>query len=251
MLHAVFMIAAGLFIYFVFRKNLFPSLICIGVLNIGLYILTRSRTGLLTVFCMIAIATLYALPRFRKWTMRLSVPLFVFIVVFQLFLTIFYQKSSPLMEYINGLLMGRAMQAQYYLLHYHVSMFGTYIPDLTRTTFHYYLDFGYSRLLINFGWLTLLLYVFANVHTLLIYKSRRKPEYMLLIMTFAIAGFTENYIYYCYINITLMFFSVLLFGGSLYRSRLIDVLVLALQKIPGYKQTRHILHKCLRPWLEY
>jgi hypothetical protein len=125
------------------------------------------------------------------------------------------------------------------------------MAELGAAGFHYVLDFGYARLLINFGWVVLLLYIYANIHTILACSARKKPEIVLLIMTFGVAGFGENYIYYIFLNVSMLFFSWLLFGGALYRNRALNRLAAWMPlHCKGYVPARALLRRHLRRWLE-
>lgn len=250
-LQAAFLIAAALFLYLEFRRHFLPALLSVGVLNVGMYFVTQSRTGAAAVFCMILLAILYRLPKTSEKATRCSGALFLLIVLTQLALTFTYRKGSPFSNLADGLLQGRVMQSNFYLQEYHVSALGHNMAELGAAGFHYVLDFGYARLLINFGWVVLLLYIYANIHTILACSARKKPEIVLLIMTFGVAGFGENYIYYIFLNVSMLFFSWLLFGGALYRNRALNRLAAWMPlHCKGYVPARALLRRHLRRWLE-
>lgn len=216
MLHAVFAILSILLLYLEYDKHIIITIFFIAIVNVLLYFFTRSRTGLIAVFFALITLILYKKSNQKRLSMLISMFVVIALSAFQIFITIMYGLNFDFLNKLNSLFQGRILQANYYLLTYKLHLLGIYIPDLTRTSFHYYFDFAYMKIIVNYGIIFFVVYAFANIKTMITLINEKQQKEMFMLTSFIFIGFSENYILYIFLNVSMILFTNIIFKKNLW-----------------------------------
>lgn len=151
-----FVLAVGLYVYF--AKLKWQHYVLLSVLNIGLYILTISRTGLAVtqlVICAAWIARYYKEKNW-KWTYYCGYAILAVSMILTLIGVIWGTTWNPVMEKINSLLSGRLEFAYWWA---DISRWHFFATAGTKEL----VDNGFAVLFCDYGVLYGCIYLFLNV----------------------------------------------------------------------------------------
>lgn len=204
-----FMLISCLFIYIYYGKVKVWHLAVALILNWVLYFYTLSRSGALTftaVLLYISIIKLIKDQSKKKLFNRIFLVL-VFAGAFVMtWLPILY-KNNAFFEMINQFSTGRISQANVYYKSFGLNPFGEYLDVLYEEKPKWFLDIGYTKILINNG---IVPYVFVMLNYIVLginYFINNQYRKILLIIMALISMYFENMCTYIFMNITLVWFA--------------------------------------------
>lgn len=205
--HVSFSIIVVLWGYLYFDKVTFPKILCIGILNYILYYWTFSRAGFIVLT--IYIIALYLVKRinfFKKNISKILNLLLLFSIAISFIMAWGYGKYE-IFSSINSLFTGR-LRYMSMLLNYTPHLFSGGIYDNIK------FDNGYFDLIYNCGILSTLWYIIIQLRTNKFVKKNNLEKESLMIAFFIVYNIIENYYASIVMNISLMFFTYIIFDKS-------------------------------------
>lgn len=209
-----FFILVLLYLYLYFDRVRYINYIIIIILSHILYLITDSRTGYLIVIISIIITCIFKSHKLikMKGVKILLICMPIICSTFSIFVGLFYDSKNIILKELNTLLSGRLELSNRFLKMYKVKLFGQSIIEGSDLNGSYLrIDNGYISLLLGYGIIIFLIFVFTQVILLKKYVNEAKYKEVMLIVVFLIYGVTEVYIYNIFINISLLFISDLLY----------------------------------------
>lgn len=206
-----------LFLFLNFDQFNYKYFIIFNILNIIVYFISQSRSGAFTLFTILLYPMMLSLLK-QIYMKRIFSIIFlssIGILILFVILATFTYNESPLFKYLNTILTGRLYQANFYFKNFGASLFGHYLEYLNDPNAVAILDIGYSKLLINNGVISLLMFVIGYIKVL--YKSLKLNKFniILLVSTTLIHLLIENTMTYIFMNISLLYFGCLLFNKEI------------------------------------
>lgn len=201
-------------LYFVNYFEKMNQLHCLFILILSfiVYILTNGKTGLLVnIFISIILFIIKSL-RNKVRAMKLIGAFIIGMTLLVIMGSILYNQFS-LFHAISQLMSGRLQQAHFYYEKYGLTLFGTLIEELQGNYkfWHYMLDCGHMRLLVNYGVLYFILFEFFNFSLLIKSILSGNCKLFVMISAFILYGCSENYISFVFMNVSLLLFYDILF----------------------------------------
>jgi len=209
-LHMHFFIIIVLIIYVLYDKFKISYALIIMLANYILYKYSMSRTGFLSVFIILILTFI-----FKEFTRRnISIPKILawvvpFASLFSVYCSKYFSYNSNILVFINNLLQGRISNSNYYWKLNGVSLLG---QKLISNTTDLILDNSYVILWLNFGLIILIIFNILYVFTS--YQLIKDNNYagLLMIILFALYGVTEGFLSNIFLNISLVYFSILFYN---------------------------------------
>ncbi|RYL93956.1 hypothetical protein [Sporolactobacillus sp. THM19-2] len=209
-------------LYLFSKKIRWFHLTILGLLNIGTYFITFSRTSLI---CTILFIILFVLNEktellqksYAKITLLLSVPITFILGVLPAIL----YKDSKFYNLLNDVLANRLIQGHYYIEKYGISIFGQPMPlsieimnPKTNWMEHWVVDSAYLRILIQHGILVLFIaFLFVAVKSTLFARRDMMIELSIVVVGL-LYGVFERYAYNLFIYPpSILLFILLPFNG--------------------------------------
>ncbi|AZP04919.1 hypothetical protein [Jeotgalibaca ciconiae] len=204
--------------YLVIRQDQIKKyeLVILLLLNFLLFYYSFSRTATMLIVLLIAISFVltfnpFKINQYMKKIMKYAI-IITFAGAFLVMILSFAYHLTPnnLIELFNRLLSRRIEQANWYFTENGLSLMGQYIPEIfVKESMQFVLDNGYMRVLIQFGFIPFILLM-----TGLILTSKRLYEassyYELSMLCVSLIFFIlENYLGFIFINISLVYISVI------------------------------------------
>ncbi|RHP34974.1 hypothetical protein [Lachnotalea sp. AF33-28] len=185
-LHCYLFLILCLYIYAYFDKIKIWQIVIAAVINISMFWLTASRTGVAAISLLLV---LYLFVRYcssiatSKIWMIGTIAGYLGIVVISVCAVIW--NFNPVFAWLNKLLTGRIDLAHNYLFEYSVGLFGSKIPD------GFYLDHGWIGVLMFWGIVWFIIYQVAML--VLLYTSNKHGELavVIIILISALYGIAE------------------------------------------------------------
>lgn len=208
-LHITYFVLCAYIIYELADDYNFKHLIFMMIGNALVFIYSISYTGFgITALLLAGGIYVKVRPKFNileKAAINLILPLLI-IVSFVLPLILY----MPWVEKINDILGSRILLANLFLQPEYVSLFGIKTADIVRSSMT--LDSSYIWGFINYGIIPFILLMAAYFILIFDYTRKQKTRELLIILSFLIAGFTEQLLFNTsFKNITLFFIGELLF----------------------------------------
>lgn len=207
--HNYFLLISCLYIYIYYGKIKVWHIILMLFLNWGLYLFTLSRSGALTFTAVLVYLFLIKIiknDRKRKLCNSIFTFLLVFGALLITVLPIIYRENF-IFDFINNLSTGRILQANVYYKAFGLHLFGEYLDILYEENPRWFLDIGYTKILINNG---IIPYIFFMLgYCILIIKFSLVKQYrkILLLVMFFVNMYFENVYTYVFMNLTLLWFA--------------------------------------------
>lgn len=208
-----FYIIILLFIYIYYKRINIVHCSWIFLLSLILFKLTDSRTGLLSVLLSLLIVWILKSNLVKKKIVKKLIVLTpLFCNVFSILTAYYYSPNNNVIEGLNNILTGRIGLANRFLNNYKITLFGQKIVEGSNLNGAYLrIDNGYISLLLAYGIIISLIYIVLQTIILRKFISEKRYKEILLILSFAIYGITEVYIYNIFVNISLIFLSEILY----------------------------------------
>lgn len=224
-LHLIYIYISTCLLYFKFDHLKARDIIVVSILNILLFILTKSRTGLIIGFIM---AFLYLIFKYTKIcdknVMRKSIQIAcIIIVIVSILVTILYGNSS-ILENINKVLTGRLEYANRHFNQYGITLFGKNMQIIGA------LDFGIIAVLLKYGIVPYIVIVGGMIVLIGKYLQEKKFNRVVMLLTFLIYAITEDVLYYMFINSSLIFLVDLLFNKNDEKRKNVDKRIVSSEK---------------------
>jgi len=196
-LHGTLWYITAMLVYLYFKKMKWTHYLVISVLNIGLYMLTLSRTGMFVIqIVIIAACILCYWPKIAKeiWIYLLGEICIVAAMVLSLVSVTIPKENSPLLQLFDNFLTGRIVLAYKganivnWRLLSHAGELGE-------------VDNGWVTTFFNYGYLVGIVFVAVQIYLIYIAYKRRNGIYLVILVTNAFytlmeATYTMNGAYY-------------------------------------------------------
>lgn len=203
--HLAFIIIILLVMYLYYERMSILPIFLLAVLNILTYLRSYSRTSVLIGFIAIGLMIWFKSGYFTKLKNALCIGIIPAACLISVIPALLYDKI-PNLRAIDQLLQWRITFSRHYLTSYGLSLFGNNLNADPMV-----LDSGYVELVINYGLIFTFLYLAA--YMVLIFRFIKEKMYreLLFITCFSIYGLTESFIPNLFVNLSLIFFSKLIF----------------------------------------
>ncbi len=183
------------------RKIKISHLIFINVLSIYIYKVTGSRAGLIIILGFTIIVGLAKLSKIvRVLVKKFAIIGAIIIAAFSVF-GVFFYAVIPFLKQIDEILSGRLSQPLYYFALYLPQPFGNYIREFQivgARPKHFTIDNGYIRILIEWGYLYLIFYLFGYWMT--IKRLIKQNEYVIMITILSVLLYMLSESVFCSLN---------------------------------------------------
>lgn len=132
--------------------------------------------------------------------------------------TIFVINSSLLKTMVSGTLLSRVIQAENYYTAYGIKVFGNVLQinnkndNWSLISNLYTLDNAYMYMLLGYGIIAFILFLYAEVKLFLLFARKRNYEILTVLALYAIYGFMEIIFIRMDMNFTLLFIGILIWG---------------------------------------
>lgn len=204
-------VVSVLLLYLKLPRIQLRHILILTIVNLGVYLLTFSNTGLTLWFF-----TAFIMWRIKKednWIQRISRIsqwLFLALVIAIVCVVIFYTPDNPIAGLVNRLVTGRVLWAHQHWTAVGFTMWGRTL----NTELGGELDCGYVNLLLNYGFIIFLIYC-GVVFLLLKRLGRRKayPEQAVL-WFFHLFFIMESFIMVVPVNVTFIFIADLIYSNG-------------------------------------
>lgn len=202
-------------LYIYYNKIKIYHIILFVIGEYGVYLATKSNTGLIVVSITLLMFIVVKYFPMQKFNIKVIASAIIIIIAFFTILPIIYDKNISILKLLDKLMTGRLRQANYYYLNYGIRLFGNDIrADLLKVNTDNILDMGYAKMLINNG---LFFYIIVVGGYLLLIKRAIKEQRKDIIVFFGamlIYLLSENVATYIFMNVTMMSFSEILFKAN-------------------------------------
>lgn len=210
MASAYYSIIISLFCYLRKDKIKIWNLLTFWGLGIGVYLLTKSMTGLV-------ICSFYVILMLLFKSGVLKIKFIKYLIFITLVLVIAFFTIAPItynsnLSKINEMLTGRISQSNYYINKYGVNLWGNNVfKDLNSKTTDNILDDGYIRILMVNGLVSYIFVLYGYIKIL--NATLRIENYNLfnLICFFILYLCVENVATYIFMNVTFLLFKTIIF----------------------------------------
>lgn len=209
-LHMHFFIIIILIIYVLYDKFKISYAIIIMLANYILYKYSVSRTGFLSVLVILILTFIFKELTRRKISIsKITAWIIPLATTFSLISSMYFSYNSRVMISLNNLLQGRISNSNYYWKLNGVSLLG---QKLISDTTDLILDNSYVILWLNFG--LIILIIFNILYVITSYQLIKDNNYagLLMIISFALYGVTEGFLSNIFLNISLIYFSILFYN---------------------------------------
>lgn len=208
-LHITYFVLCAYIIYELADSYTLKHFILLMLGNVLVFIYSISYTGFgITALLLAGGIYVKIRPRFNlveKIAANLLLPLLI-VVSFVLPLILY----MPWVQKINDILGSRILLANLFLLPEYISLFGVNTVEVVKSSMT--LDSSYIWGFINYGIIPFTLLMIAYLILVANYSHRQKTRELLIVISFLVAGFTEQLLFNTsFKNITLLFLGELLF----------------------------------------
>lgn len=207
--HNYFLIISSLFTYIYYKKIKTTHLAVMIGLNCLLYCFTLSRSGAITFIIaygyLIFVKMCKNSNTIKKTNIIFLSILFMGGVIITI-LPIIYQKNT-ILEFINQISTGRIEQANVYYKSFGIHPFGSFLDILHEDKPKWYLDIGYTKILINNG---IVPYIFIFGFYILItirFCRKSQTKKIFLVVTVLVSMYFENMCTYIFMNVSMLWFA--------------------------------------------
>lgn len=182
-----------------------------------IYVICKSKTGLILDLVLVLGLFLFKTVNLSKKLFKRLIFLFCFIALVLGLVGVFLCNIVPFFTKMNQILSGRYVQAQILLFKYGIHPFGSFVEELddaSRVKLIESLgvsnvplcDNGYARLLIQYGIVYLIFYIFTFWKTIGLYRKNNQFSYLLPLLLVLVATISETFwlnVNYCILYLCL------------------------------------------------
>lgn len=211
---AILLINYALRDYYKIKMHNIVSIFFIALL---VYVICKSRTGLMLNLILVLGLFLFKTVRPSKTLFKRMIFIFCFLALFLGLVGVFLCNIVPFFTKMNEVFSGRYAQAQLLLLKYGVRPFGSFIEELDDAGRAKLIesmgasnvplcDNGYARLLIQYGIVYLVFYIFAFWKTIGYFRKNNQFNYLLPLLLVLVATISETFwlsVNYCILYLCL------------------------------------------------
>lgn len=195
--------AALVFLGFIiwYKKIKIIHLILINIFSYYVYFETGSRAGLIIVLGFTVAVGLVKISKVTRFCVRKLAFTGAIIIAFFSIFGVFLYPLIPFFQQMNKILTGRLSQPLYYFALYQPMPFGNYIREFQvegARPKQYTIDNGYIRILIEWGFLYLVVFLFGYWKTIKIYLKEKKYTVVLALIFVLLYMLSESV--FCTLN---------------------------------------------------
>lgn len=214
-LHGMISLLCAIYIYLWWNKLTILKVVFIEFLNIMLYQITLSRTGVIALSVILFMVFVYKILPSPKVLKMVSVVTVIVVIVFTI-TPIIYNKypNNNTLVFLDNIMTGRLWQSRWYYRLSGVTLFGNYYAELYSDKPFALLDMGFFRLFLEYGIVayTLILYSYIRV----IGNAIKDKNIGMLFMCsyIMISSCTESLGTYVFFNVVMLSFGTLIYDQN-------------------------------------
>ncbi len=183
--------------------------ILVIVLIILMYMLTKSRTGLIiavafTIFSMFNCSKRYELSKYKDAICIMYIAIIVITII-----SIYLLNNTPLFNKMNQILTRRLEFSRYYAEEYSLTIFGQEIPNKTVV-----FDQGIMNSLLTYGIIINIVFYITQLKLIQKYGHENNSKRIMIICTIILYAITEDVLFYAFINLGLLFITDLVYENE-------------------------------------
>lgn len=237
-LHFYFLLILSVFIFLNFYHLKLKHYILLFILNLIFYFTTLSRSAFLTATLTLIYPILVNTRFFNKHHKKVNkyfISLLLFTSIIISILPCFFSLSNNFMVALDNILTGRLSQANFYYSYFGLSLLGKYMSPLFESSPRWYLDMGFSKLLIQQGLFSYICIISSYFFILKSFYKKNKISHIYLTSVFMIHLLTENVTTFVFFNLSFLWFSSLIYNEKNFSFKILK------EKLINFCKHRRIL----------
>jgi len=213
-LHGYFSLIIVMLVYLNWNKLRKSHIILLELINLMLYLITISRTGMGILSIILLMILIYKICptsfilKFYKIAALIGIGIFTILPILY-----YYNPENFILQSIDSVMTGRLWQGAWYYNISKIKLFGNYYEELYVANPFALLDMGFFRIIIEYGIIAYLIFV-TGYYKLLTYTMKTNVSMFFLIMLMILFSYTESLGTYVFFNVTLLGFSTVLFKAN-------------------------------------
>ena len=201
--------------YLLHEKTNFIISAMLMFLNTGVFILSRSSGGVIIGYAIIILFSIwrYTKERAKLWQIlvKLSGIMTTFLVAFSFIIGILYRADKPVFVKLDRIFTNRVHVMRDIFNAYPITLFGQKLDGRLE---YELMDNVFLDVLIEYGIVFFLVFIIMSVLVVRKLYISKKYEMAVLYCIFMVYGVVEKGVRHCFMNFTLLYFSVILWNAS-------------------------------------